>query len=34
MVCCIDCFKDTENRATIEMVGHIGDCPICKNKNT
>lgn len=34
MVCCIECFKDTEIRAAIEMVGHIGDCPICKNKNT
>ena len=34
MVCCIDCFKDTEIRAAIEMVGHIGNCPICRNRNT
>ena len=34
MICCIDCFKDTEIRAAIEMVGHIGDCPVCRNRNT
>ena len=34
MICCIDCFKDTEIRAAIEMIGHIGDCPICRNRNT
>ena len=34
MIFCIDCFKDTEIRAAIEMTGHVGDCPICKNKNT
>ena len=34
MVCCIECFKDTEIRAAIEMIGRIGDCPICKRKNT
>ena len=33
MVCCIECFKDIEIRAAIEMVGRMGDCPICKNKN-
>lgn len=32
MVCCIDCFKNTEIRVAIEMVGHIGECPICKKK--
>lgn len=34
MVCCINCFKDTEIRAAIEMAGHIGKCPICKKENT
>lgn len=34
MICCIDCFKDTEIRAAIEMLGHIGDCPVCKKRNT
>lgn len=34
MICCIDCFKDTEIRAAIEMVGHIGNCPVCKKENT
>ncbi len=34
MICCINCFEDTEIRAAIEMVGHIGNCPICKNINT
>lgn len=33
MVCCIECFKDIEIRAAIEMVGRMGNCPICKNKN-
>lgn len=31
MVCCIECFNDSEIRAAIEMTGHKGDCPICKN---
>jgi hypothetical protein len=34
MICCINCFKDIELRTAIEMVGHKGDCPICKNINT
>lgn len=34
MICCINCFKDIEIRAAIEMVGHIGDCPVCGNRNT
>lgn len=34
MICCINCFKDIEIRAAIEMVGHIGNCPICRNRNT
>ena len=33
MICCINCFKDIEIRAAIEMVGHIGNCPICRNRN-
>lgn len=31
MICCIECFRDSEIRAAIEMIGHKGDCPICKN---
>ena len=34
MICCINCFRDTEIRAAIEMVGRRGDCPICKKANT
>ena len=30
MVCCIECFCDSEIRAAIEMIGHKGDCPVCK----
>lgn len=30
MICCIECFNDSEIRAAIEMIGHKGDCPICK----
>lgn len=34
MICCIDCFKDIEIRAAIEMIGHKGHCPVCKRMNT
>ena len=34
MICCINCFKDTEIRAAIEMISHKGDCPVCKKINT
>ena len=34
MICCIDCFKDTEIRAAIEMVGHIGADKREKSKKT
>lgn len=34
MICCIDCFKDSELRAAIEVIGHKGDCPICKTQDT
>lgn len=34
MICCIDCFQDVEIRAAIEMIGHKGDCPICKKTDT
>ncbi len=34
MICCIDCFKDTEIRAAIEMVDHRGSCPVCQKENT
>ncbi len=30
MICCVECFRDPEIRAAIEMVGHKGTCPICK----
>lgn len=33
MICCIECFNDSEIRAAIEMVGHKGDCPICKKRD-
>lgn len=33
MICCIECFQDVEIRAAIEMIGHKGNCPICKKKN-
>lgn len=34
MICCKECYKDSEIRAAIEMVGHKGDCPICGAENT
>ena len=34
MICCIDCFQDIEIRAAIEMIGHKGNCPICKKTDT
>lgn len=33
MICCIECFKDPELRAAIEVIGHMGNCPICKRQN-
>lgn len=27
MICCIECFRDSEIRAAIEMIGHKGDSP-------
>lgn len=33
MRCCIECFRDSEIRAAIEMIGHKGNCPICNNTN-
>lgn len=30
MVCCMECFCDSEIRAAIEMIGHKGDCPVCR----
>lgn len=33
MICCIECFQDTEIRAAIEMLNHKGNCPICKKTN-
>ena len=34
MICCKECYKDSEIRAAIEIAGHKGDCPICGTKNT
>ena len=34
MICCVDCFKDKEIKAAIEIVGRKGDCPICGKANT
>ena len=34
MICCVDCFKDKEIKAAIEIVGRKGDCPISGGKNT
>ncbi len=34
MICCIDCFKDKEVKAAIEIVGRKGDCPICGKVHT
>lgn len=31
MRCCVECFRDSEIRAAIEMIGHKGDCPICNS---
>lgn len=33
MVCCVECFRDSEIRAAIEMIGRKGNCPICKRNN-
>lgn len=33
MICCVECFRDAEIRAAIEMIGHVGECPICGKKN-
>lgn len=33
MRCCVECFKDTHIRNTIERQGVIGDCDYCSHKN-
>ena len=33
MICCKECFRDPEMRAAIEMIGHKGDCPVCKRRD-
>ena len=33
MNCCIDCFRDSHIRATIERYGITGDCDFCSQKN-
>ena len=33
MNCCIDCFRDTHIRATIEAQQRYGDCDFCDSKN-
>ena len=34
MICCVDCFKDKEIKAAIEIANRSGDCPICGKTNT
>ncbi len=29
MICCAECFKDLEIKASIESLGHKGACPLC-----
>ena len=29
MICCSECFKDPEVKATILSLGHKGECPLC-----
>lgn len=33
MICCTECFKDLELKASIESIGKKGNCPICNKKN-
>jgi len=33
MNCCIECFRDSHIRATIERYGSVGDCDFCSHKN-
>lgn len=33
MICCNECFRDSEIRAAIEVLDHKGECPICKKQN-
>lgn len=34
MICCIECFKDSELKAIISSIGKVGDCLICGCRNT
>lgn len=34
MICCVNCFRDKEIKAAIEIIGRKGDCPICGERNT
>lgn len=34
MICCIECFKDSELKSIISSVGKKGDCSICGCKDT
>lgn len=34
MVCCSECFKDPELKATIISLNHKGNCPLCGGKET
>lgn len=34
MKCCIDCFRDSHIRTTIEMYGTVGDCDFCSQRST
>ncbi len=33
MICCVECFRDSEIRAAIKMIGHKGKCPICNRQD-
>lgn len=34
MICCTECFKDLEIKASIESLNHKGTCPLCGAKET
>ena len=34
MICCVNCFHDSEVKAAIEMIGHRGKCPVCGKEDT
>jgi len=32
MICCVECFKDTELKAIIESLNVRGECELCGHK--